>query len=230
MTEPTEQERRFETLTREIAVAVREQGDDPKDNHWLTDAMRRARSINMPADMIERARGVGNGTIDGPTWEESTLEGYGPNGVAVYVRLLTDNPRSSAHEIEDLFEQHGGNLGDDGCVAWQFQRRGIVDVAADAIDDADAFMLEVIEHGAEEMEEPVGGDDFYRVYTDPDDVGEVASALAESGYELKATKVDFESTQHVPLDSSAARKFLGFFEELQLREDVLGAYSNWRMA
>lgn len=226
----TVQEKNFETLSREIAVAVREQGDDPAGNYWLSDALRRARSINMPDERIERARAVGTGDADGPDWKETTLEGYGPNGVAVYVELLTDDPRRSAREIEALFEQHGGNLGDDGCVAWQFKRRGVLEVDASDVDDADSFMLEVIEMGGEELEEPVADETSYRIYTDPEDFGSVATALSASGYSVTHSAVDYEATQHVPVDSATVRKFLAFFEKLRQREDVIGAYANWQIA
>jgi YebC/PmpR family DNA-binding regulatory protein len=226
----TDQERNFETLSREITVAVREQGGDPGDNFWLTDALKRAHDINMPDARIERARKLGSGEADGPKWEQTTLEGYGPNGVAVYMKLLTEDPHGSSHEIESVFEQHGGNLGDDGCVSWQFERRGVIEVGAGSVGDADEFMLEVIEMGGQELDEPVGTDDTYRVYTDADEVGDVATALKAAGHSVVSASIDYESTQHVPLDSSSAREFLGFFEKLKMREDVLGAYSNWTMA
>lgn len=229
-TEPTEQDRKFETLSREIAVAVREQGDDPGDNFWLDDAMRRARSLNMPDKRVDEARKLGSGAVEGPEWKQATLEGYGPNGVAVYMELLTDDPHRSARQIEGVFERHGGNLGDDGCVAWQFERRGVIDVEADTVDDPDAFMLEVIEMGGQELQEPVGSGETYRVHTDPDDIGAVSAALTEAGHRVSSAAIEYESQQHVPLDSSTARDFLGFFEQLKLREDVVGAYSNWRIA
>jgi YebC/PmpR family DNA-binding regulatory protein len=226
----SQQERHFETLSREIAVAAREHGDRPDENVLLADAMRRARAVNMPDARIAAARQLGRGDADGPTWQQTTLEGYGPNGVAVYMELLTDDEHRTARDIEGVFEQHGGNLGNDGCVAWQFDRRGVLEVAASSVDDADDFMLEVIEAGGDELQPPVGNDDTFRVVTDPDALPEVAAALDAADYSVVSASIDYQANQEVPLDSGTARKFMGFFERLKERPEVVGAYANWTFA
>jgi YebC/PmpR family DNA-binding regulatory protein len=229
-------ERRFETLKREITVAAREQGADPAENRRLRLALRRARESNVPDDEIERALEKGAGEREGPDWQEVTYEGYGPKGVAVFVEAITDDKKTTAVELGELFERHGGNLGEDGCVAWQFERRGRVEVDARDVDDEDDFMLEVIEMGADELREPLYALDdeshtsVYRVYCSYADTLELANELEEAGYRVPDAGPVREATQKVGLDPGEARKFLEFFEELSNREDVKVAYANWESA
>jgi len=227
MTEKSEQDRRFETLKREIAKAVHEQGDEASENFLLRDAIDRARSINMPDDFIADARAEGRDAFD---YEEDTLEGHASNGVAVMIEILSKDRRRSAHQIEELFEAHGGSLGNDGSAAWQFERRGVVEVEADSVEDGDSFMLEAIEMGVEEFNEPVGSDTTYQLYCTAEDVPSILRALHEADYEIASARVAYEPTQTIPLDREQARSFLQFFEKLRLREDVLGAYANWTPA
>lgn len=230
---PNEQQRQFETLQREITVAAREQGGDPGDNFRLRYALRRAEDANMPEEVIEQARKRGAGEADGPDLHEVTFEGYGPDGVAVLVEAITDDASQTAHELAELFEAHGGNLGEDGCVAWQFERRGLVQVEAADVDDADAFMLEVIEMGADELKEPLfdkpegGRVPAYRVFCDPTDVRQVVRAMDAAGYGVHTAGIVYEPDQRVELDPGRARNFLNFFEKLLGRPDVQDAYANW---
>lgn len=229
----SEQDRQFATLAREITVAAREQGADPDGNFRLRDAMRRARSKNMPDELIDEARVRGGDPSEASGYKEVTYEGYGPDGVAVLVEAITDNPRETAAGLEELFEAHGGNIGEDGCVSWQFERRGLVRVPAEAVDDEDTFMLEVIEMGAEELQEPVfdshegGRRPTYRVYCDPTDLKDIDRALQDAGYPVHSALREFHATQRVELAPDRARNFLNFFEKLTARPDVTGAYANW---
>lgn len=226
----SEQERHFETLRREIAVATREQGDDAEENYRLRNAIRRARASNMPDEQIDRARAQGRGEAPVPDYAETLLEGYGPDGVAVMVELITDDPHRSAHQVAELFAAHGGNVGDDGCVAWQFRRRGLLEVDASDVDDADTFMLTVIEMGGDELQEPLGNDGEFRVYCDATEVDSLVRELRGESYPVSSAAVVYEATQRVPLESDRARNFLGFFEKLRGREDVREAYANWESA
>lgn len=232
----TDRDRRFETLVREIVVATREQGAEPEDNRRLRLALRRANEMNVPDEMVERARQLGAGEVEGPEYREVTFEGYGPEGVAVFVEAITDDKSRTQEELEELFQQHGGNLGEDGCVAWQFEPRGLVQVDARAVDDKDEFMLEVIEMGAEELRDPLYeiGDEgrlsTYRVYCDPEDVRDLADALEAADYPVHAASTTREATQRVGLEREDARAFMEFFEELHGRVDVLNAYANWSSA
>ncbi len=232
----SEQDRRFSTLQREIAVAAREQGGEADDNFRLRYAVRRAQEANMPQDVIERARKQGTGEVAGPTYEEVTFEGYGPDGVAVLVEAITDDVRRTSAELEELFEAHGGNLGDDGCVRWQFERRGLVHVDARHVDDEDQFMLEVIEMGADELRDPVfrerkeGRVPTYRIYCDPTDVRRLDRAMEAANYPVHTASTVYEATQRVELSADRARHFLSFFEKVTAHEDVQDAYANWSVA
>lgn len=229
----TKQQRRFETLKREITLAAREQGTDPKVNYRLRDAMRRAEATNMPDDLIEEARQQGGDDSDAPNWKSVTFEGYGPDGIAVLVQAITDDAQRSSSEIEELFEAHGGNLGEDGCVSWQFDRRGLVRVEDDYVDDDDAFMLEVIEMGAEELRAPVfqtreaGRVPTYRVYCSPNDVRDLDRALEDAGYPVFSASTQYDAKQRVEVTPERARNFLSFLEKLLGRADVANAYANW---
>jgi YebC/PmpR family DNA-binding regulatory protein len=232
----SDQDRAFESLQREITVAAREQGGEVDDNFGLRYAMRRAAEANMPDDLIERARQQGAGEVAGPDYQDVTFEGYGPDGVAVLVESITDDPNRTSNRLETLFEAHGGNLGEDGCVGWQFARRGLVRVHAGHVDDDDAFMLQAIEMGAEEMKKPLfsrhdeGRVPTYRVYCDPNDVRRVDQAMEQAGYPVYTATTVYEAKQRVDLESDRARHFLSFFEKLTGHEDVQDAYANWSVS
>ena len=142
----------FSKLSRAIMVAAKEGGADPGSNLALQNAIEKARSYSMPKDNIERAiaKGTGEGT-DGSTFETVVYEGYGPEGVAVIVEALTDNRNRTASEVRHLFTKHGGNLGATGAVAWQFERRGVVLVEADGVDE-DELVLAAADAGADDVE------------------------------------------------------------------------------
>ena len=234
--EKSRQDKDFETIAREVAVAAREQGGDPDENLRLRLAIRRAEDANMPEDAIETARLRGTGKVEGPNYDEVTYEGYGPDGVAVFVEAITDDKSRTQEELSALFEQYGGNLGEDGCVAWQFEHRGLVEVDADDIEDPDEFMLEVIEMGADELRDPIyetresGQVPTYRVYCKYQDLHDLAAALEDAGYGVHDASPIREATQKVGLERDRARNFLKFYEKLSNHEDVQHAYANWESA
>src|SRR6201999_140124 len=143
----------FSKLARAIIVAAKEGGGDPAGNLALQNAIEKARSYSMPKDNIDRAiaKGSGEGS-DGPTFETVVYEGYGPEGVAVIVEALTDNRNRTAADVRHMFSKHGGNLGTDGSVSWQFERRGVVVVPADGVDEEELF-LAAADGGAEDIDQ-----------------------------------------------------------------------------
>lgn len=228
-------EREFESMERAIAVAAREQGADPDDNIWLRCAVERAERSNMEEHRIQRAVERGAGETDDPRLERLTLEGYGPEEVAVFVRSITEDRAGTRESIDEVFEEYGGNVGAEGCVAWQFDDRGIVYVEEGTVDDEDDFMLMVIESGGDELGDPLyGADDdqpaLYRVYCDSDDLLELARKLDDEGYDVYDVEWAKEATQHVELTSDQARTFLDFNERLSKRVDVQDVFSNWTSA
>jgi YebC/PmpR family DNA-binding regulatory protein len=142
----------FSKLSRAIMVAAKEGGSDPASNLALQNAIEKARSYSMPKDNIERAiaKGAGEGT-DGASFETVIYEGYGPEGVAVIVEALTDNRNRTASDVRHLFSKYGGNLGATGAVAWQFERRGVVLLAGDGVDE-DELVLAAADAGADDVE------------------------------------------------------------------------------
>jgi YebC/PmpR family DNA-binding regulatory protein len=226
----------FNKLIREITVAAREGGGDPEYNPRLRVAIDRAHDADMPKDNIEKAIKRGTGELEGVDYEEETYEGYGPAGVAVFVRALTDNNNRTVAELRHLFDTYEGDLGEDGCVAWQFERRGEIKVPQSSVDDEDDFLLETIEYGAIEMEESTFTPDsekkdpedigVYAIYTDFTDLHDVDEALREADYEVKETRPVWSPTQTVELDRDDAETFLEFYHELEDHDDVQSAFAN----
>lgn len=226
----------FNKLIREITVAAREGGGDPEYNANLRMAIDRAHEADMPKDNIEKAIKRGTGELEGVNYERQTYEGYGPAGVAVFVEALTDNNNRSVAELRHIFDSYDGNLGEDGCVAWQFDRKGEILVAKPSIDDEEAFQLEAIEYGVQEFDETTytpesdkkDPDDIpvFQVYTGFEQLHEADEQLREAGYDVKRAKPVRLPNQTVDLDQDEAEKFLRFYRELDDHDDVQEAFAN----
>jgi YebC/PmpR family DNA-binding regulatory protein len=215
----------FSKLSRAIMVAAKEGGADPATNLALQNAVEKARSYSMPKDNIERAiaKGAGEGT-DGASFETVVYEGYGPEGVAVIVEALTDNRNRTASEVRHMFSKHGGNLGATGAVAWQFERRGVVLVAADDVDE-DELVLAAADAGAEDVERD--GETFV-VSSSPDELTAVRQALETAGYTLESVGLSMVPKTTVAIaDESTARKVLRLVEGLGEADDVQDVYANF---
>lgn len=226
-------EKEFVTMKREIAVAGREQGPDPDSNLWLRLAIQRAETSKMPEGELEEAVEWAGDPGKRPELTYVTYEGYGPYDVAVFVEAITDDRVRTTEALNEIFDEAGGNIGEDGCVAWQFERKGRVDVVAEDVDDGDAFMMEVVELGAEDLQEPLydpGESDrtpVYRVYTEPNEVWAVAERLEEAGYRIQDAYRPREATQTKGLDRDQARDFIQFYERVKTHPDVQAVYANW---
>lgn len=222
-------------IIRELTVAAREQGGDPEYNPRLRLAIERAKNANMPKDNIENAVKRGTGELEGVNYEEYTYEGYGPNGVAVFVETMTDNTNRTVAELRYIFDEHDASLGEDGCVAWQFERKGLIQVDAASVDDKDAFLLELIEFGGQEMKESTYESDdedepdgvpVYSVYTAFESLHEVLDALEAAGYKVRDASPVRVAEQTMGLDDDQLDAFLAFYEELDDHDDVQEAYVN----
>src|SRR5438876_5672057 len=169
----------FTRLGREIVVAVREGGGgDPDANFRLRMAVQRARDANMPLDNIERTIKRASGGIEGNNLEEITYEGYGPGGTAIVVQTLTENRNRTVAEVRNAFNRNAGNLGENGCVDWLFEAKGIIEVELRG-HDPDELSLEAIDLGADDVD-PVGpGDEVLTINTDPSDMEKVRKGLEE---------------------------------------------------
>jgi len=215
----------FSKLSRAIIVAAREGGPDPAANLALQNAVEKARSYSMPKDTIERAiaRGAGE-TSDGSNFETVVYEGYGPEGVAVLVEALTDNRNRTASDVRFLFTKHGGNLGATGAVAWQFERRGVVLVSADGVDE-DELLLTAAEAGADDVERDGS---TYQVSSAPEQLGVVREAIAAAGYIVESAELSMVPKTTVEIsDEAVAKKVVRLVEGLEDNDDVQDVFANF---
>jgi YebC/PmpR family DNA-binding regulatory protein len=215
----------FSKLSRAIIVAAKEGGPDPAGNLALQNAIEKARSYSMPKDNIERAIAKGSGAdAEGSSFETVIYEGYGPEGVAVLVEALTDNRNRTASDVRHLFAKHGGNLGTTGAVAWQFERKGVVLVPADGVDE-DALVLVVAEAGAEDVE--LDGSSFV-VTSEPDALSAVRVAVEAAGFAIESVELAMVPKVTVAVgDESVARQLIRLVEGLEDTDDVQDVYANF---
>ena len=214
----------FGKLSKVITVAAREGGGDPEMNPALALAVAKAKDANMPNDNIARAidKGTGAGS-DAETYERITYEGYAPGGVAVLVDVLTDNRNRTASDIRYVFSKNGGKLGTSGSVSYLFDRKGIILVPRDSIDEDD-LMEVALEAGAEDVE-PQESD--YRVVTEPGNFMVVRESLEASGVEFENAEITMEPQNSISLEAGEARQTLRLIEALEENDDVQEVYSNF---
>lgn len=211
----------FTKLAREIIIAVKQGGSSPESNFQLRLAVQRARDSNMPSDNVERAirRGSGEGGVS--ELAEVTLEGYGPNGVAVLVEALTDNRNRTIQDVRRLFVRHGGSLGESGCVAWLFEKKGVVTVEGDA-SDAEELALLAIDAGAEDVKTEKG---YLEIYTEPGVMEEVRRRVEEASH-VASAEVSLVPKSTVLVEDSKVDQTLSFLDDLEEMDDVQHVYSN----
>jgi YebC/PmpR family DNA-binding regulatory protein len=215
----------FSKLSRAIIVAAREGGPDPAANLALQNAIEKARSYSMPKENIERAIAKGGGAdAEGAGFETVVYEGYGPEGVAVLVEALTDNRNRTASEVRHLFSKHGGNLGATGAVAWQFERRGLVVVAAEGADEEE-LLLTAADAGADDVSRD--GSTF-EVSSAPESLSTVREALEAAGFQAESAELSMVPKTTIAIaDESTARKVLRLVEGLEEADDVQDVHANF---
>jgi YebC/PmpR family DNA-binding regulatory protein len=215
----------FSKLSRALIVAAREGGPDPAANLALANAIEKARSYSMPKDTIERAIARGSGAdADADAFEQVIYEGYGPNGVAVIVEALTDNRNRTAADVRAAFTKHDGNLGGSGAVAWLFERRGVILVESDGVDE-DELTLAAAEGGAEDVERD--GSSF-RVTSAPEDLTSVREAIEAAGLVVDSAELTMVPKTTVNLeDEGAAKKTLRLIDALEENDDVQEVYASF---
>jgi YebC/PmpR family DNA-binding regulatory protein len=216
----------FSKILREITVAARNGGGDPKGNLRLKAALESARAANMPADNIKRAIQKGTGELPGEQYEEITYEGYGPGGVAVLLRVLTDNKNRTGPEIRHLFEKNSGHLGTAGCVAWMFERRGMIEVDTMRVKEDD-LLEKALEAGATDVKQV---EKVFEITTAPDEMERVRQALERQGVPILAGQVDMVPQSTVRVEGKDAAAVLRLIEALEEQDDVQSVYSNYDIA
>lgn len=212
----------FNKLIREITVAAREGGGDPDFNPRLRLAVETARSENMPSDNIESAILRGTGELEGVDYEEATYEGYGPGGVALFIEATTDNANRTVAEVRHLLESFGGNLGTDGSVAWQFDRKGVIAVDGERYHE-DAVIRGAIEAGVEDVHR---ADGRFLLTTAVEDFHEVQEHLRGAGIEFDDASLSRLPTTEVPVEGREAERLLELLDALEDSDDVQNVYAN----
>jgi YebC/PmpR family DNA-binding regulatory protein len=211
----------FTKLTREIIVAARQGGPNPESNFRLRLAVQKARDSNMPLENVERAVKKGSGAADASTLVELTLEGYGANGVAVMVEVLTDNRNRSLSEVRNVFSRHGGNLGESGSVSWIFEKRGVITVDTKGT-DADELALLAIDAGADDVQT---GQGYLEILASPQKLETVRKAI-EQKKPITTAEVSLVPKNTVEVDEQGALKVLKLLDHLEELDDVQHVYSN----
>ena len=215
----------FSKLSRAIIVAAKEGGGDPANNLALANAIEKARSYSMPKDNIDRAiaKGTGEGG-DGAVYETVVYEGYAADGVAVLVEALTDNRNRTAADVRHAFSKHGGSLGTTGAVAWLFERRGVVLVPGDGVDE-DELMLAAAEGGADDVEQD--GSSF-QVTCEPEALNAVREAIEAAGFRVESAEATMVPKTTVEVaDEATARKVMKLVDALEDNDDVQEVYANF---
>ena len=216
----------YQKLTKNVIAAAKAGGGDPNNNFRLKVAIERARAGNVPVDNIERAVKKGTGELGGAMYEEITYEGYGHGGVAVMVEAITDNRNRTAPEMRTLFTKTGGAIGELGCVAWNFERRGVVEVVGSGIDE-DALLNVAIESGAEDM---ITDDDSFTILCEPSSLSDVGESVRKAGYPIERMEIEMIPKNTVNVTSKTdAIKLLAMIDRFEEHDDVQNVYANFEI-
>jgi len=215
----------FSKLSRAIIVAAKEGGGDPANNLALQNAIEKARSYSMPKDNIDRAIAKGSGEgADSEAFETVVYEGYGPEGVAVIVEALTDNRNRTASDVRHAFTKHGGSLGATGAVAWQFERRGVVIVQAEGVDEDELF-LAAADGGADEVERD---GTVFQVTSAPESLAAVREAIEGAGFTAESAELMMVPKNTVAVDDEAkAKQVMRLIDTLEDNDDVQEVFANF---
>lgn len=213
----------FTKIGKEISIAVKEGGPNPASNSKLKDLIAKAKANNVPNDNIDRIIKKAS-SDDAANYEEITYEGYGPCGIAVIVETATDNRNRTASDIRHYFDKFGGNLGQSGCVSFLFEKKGVILLDAEDLDE-DVLMETALEAGASDFAKE---DDVFEIYTEPDDLSAVRETLEEKGYQIQSADLDMIPASYVRLTDETAIKHMNLLlEHLDEHDDVQNVYHNW---
>lgn len=215
----------FTKIGKEMAIAVRDGGPEPTSNTKLRDLIAKAKSLNVPNDNIKRIIEKASGA-DSVDYEEITYEGYGPCGVAVIVTTATDNRNRTAGNIRHYFDKFHGNMGQNGCVSYLFEDKGliIIDNEEEELDE-DSVMEAALEAGASDFK---ADETVFEIYTEPDDLYAVREALEAAGYKIESAELDKVPTSYITLESEDDIKYMnGLLDYLEEDDDVQDVFHNW---
>ncbi len=214
----------FTRVIKEITVAARSGGGDPEGNPRLRSAILSAKSENMPKDNIARAIKKGTGEIEGEVYDEILYEGYGPGGVAVLVECMTDNRNRTVADVRHYFTKSNGNLGESGCVAWMFEKKGLFLVDKEGVSEEE-LMDQALEAGAEDVVEE---ESEFQILTEPEEFGNVRAALEEAGVAFIEASLSMIPKNTVDVtEESVAKSLLKLLENLEDHDDVQNVHANF---
>ena len=213
----------FTKIIKEITVAARLGGGDPESNPRLRTVIQKAKEANMPKDNIEKAIKKGTGELEGYNLEEIVYEGYGPSGVAIIIDAMTDNKNRTTAEIRSILSKNGGNLGENGCVSWIFENKGVITVSAEKYDE-NTIMEVALEAGADDIKKE---EDVWEIITEPEQLNDVSDAIKEKGIEVLMADVMRIPKTTVKLDEKNAEKILSLLEKLEDNDDVQRVAANF---
>lgn len=213
----------FTKLNKELTVAARLGGSDPEMNPRLRTAVAAAKAANMPADNIKRAVLKGTGELVGVSYEETVYEGYGPGGVAVLVHVLTDNKKRTVSDLRYIFSKHGGSLGELGCVAWMFSKKGMILINHTEIDEEELIAL-ALEAGAEDVRTEDG---VFEVITSPGSFESIKKVIEQKDIKVEVAEISMHPLNTVKLEGGVAHQMLRLLDALEEHEDVQNVYANF---
>ncbi|MBI4683882.1 MAG: YebC/PmpR family DNA-binding transcriptional regulator [Nitrospirae bacterium] len=215
----------FTKIVKEITIAARLGGGDSAGNPRLRNAIEQAKEVNMPYDNIKKAIMKGTGELPGVSYEEFVYEGYGPSGVAVMIEVLTDNKNRTVPEIRTIMGKNNGSLGETGCVAWMFDKKGYILVSKGKSSE-DSVMSVVLEAGAEDMRNDPQ-ENNYEIITAPEDFNKVKAALEDSKIPFESAEIAMLPKNYVALNEKAAEQMIRLMDALEEHDDVQNVYANF---
>jgi len=213
----------FTKIIREMSIAARIGGGDVASNPRLRTAVDKAKSVNMPADNIKRAIQKGTGELEGAMYEEITLEGYGPGGIALLVEGTTDNRNRTVSEIRHTLTKNGGNLGTAGSVSYMFKPRGYIAIAKEKVTEEKLMDL-ALEAGADDI---LGEGDIWEVYSTPNAYEAVLAAIKKEGIEPEESQIGKYAENIITLEGAKAQQMLKLVEALEDNDDVQNVWANF---
>lgn len=215
----------FTKLGKEIQIAVRDGGPNPDNNSKLKDIITKAKAANMPNDNIQRSIKKASGEGGSEIIEEITYEGYGPGGIAIIANVVTDNRNRTAADVRHIFTKFGGNLGNSGCVAFMFDKKGVIVIENDGSVDEETLMMDVLDAGADDFDP---SEEAFEITTSPDAFSAVCEALEAKGYVFESAEVTMVPQTYTKLeDEKQLEQIEKLLEGLDDNDDVIDVYHNW---
>lgn len=213
----------FTRLIKDITMAARNGGGDETANPRLRSAVAAAKTANMPSSNIDRAIKKGTGDLPGVVYEEGVLEGYGPAGVALYIEILTDNRNRTVADVRHSLTKHGGNLAESGAVAWMFEKKGLITIPSEGLNEEE-LLLVVMDAGAEDLKSEEG---FFEIVSSTEDLEKVKATLESSGIKYDSANLTMYPKNTIKLEGNHAESLLKILDTLEDLDDVQNVYSNF---